>query len=92
MSEVMNVGVMNVGQSFIIINGDHLHCILPGANAVDPLGEWPLVDVAQLESVAENIKKFTSISVDHVLRNTVRIEVTRIFVTEEYQELCILVV
>ena len=78
--------------AFIIINGDHLHCILPGANAVDPLGEWPLVDVAQLESVAENIKKFTSTSVDHVLGNTVRIEVTRIFVTEEYQELCILVV
>ena len=37
----------------LVINADHLHCSLPGTNAIDPLWERPLVDVAQLESVTE---------------------------------------
>ena len=37
----------------LVINDDHLHCSLPGTNAIDPLWERPLVDVAQLESVTE---------------------------------------
>ena len=41
----------------IDINHLHLHSILPGADAVDPLRKRPLVDVTQLERVTENIKK-----------------------------------
>ena len=35
--------------------GSDLHGGLPGPDALDPLREWPLVDVAQLEGVAPDL-------------------------------------